>query len=291
MASCPGKRKEASVFGSGGVTPPSSRPSDVAHAVTRRDWNEMADWYDEKQGDEGDLWHRTLIDPSLLRVVGSVNGLRILDLGCGNGYLSRRFARQGAKVTGVDSSPRLIELAKARDEDNSLDINYHVADAANLGMLGDATFDLVMSNMALMDMARADLAIRESSRVLRSQGRFVASLSHPCFDTGLSSAWAIERVWSTSTIWRKVSRYREPHEDWIPWNIEPGRVVETISYHRPLSWYFHVLHGAGFAITAFEEPEPTPEFVANSLQGEWIAQIPVHCVIEAVKSSPRHIGA
>lgn len=251
--------------------------------LVRKNWDEMAAWYDEKQGDEGDLWHRTLIDPALLQVVGNVAGQRVLDLGCGNGYLARKLARQGGIVTGVDSSARLIERAKAREEKNRLGIDYHTRDAADLKMLGDNGFDIVVSNMALMDIARADLAIRESSRVLRPEGRFVASLSHPCFDTGLSSAWLIERVWATSTIWRKVGRYREPHEDWIPWKIAPGQVMETINYHRPLSWYFRILRDAGFAVTGFEEPTPTPEFIANSLQGEWIAQIPVHCVIEAMK--------
>jgi 2-polyprenyl-3-methyl-5-hydroxy-6-metoxy-1,4-benzoquinol methylase len=59
-------------------------------------WDQMTDWWDENIGDEGDLWHRTLIDPPLLDLVGEVSGLHLLDLACGNGYLSRRFARQGA---------------------------------------------------------------------------------------------------------------------------------------------------------------------------------------------------
>ena len=45
-------------------------------------WNQMADWWDEKLGDEGDLWHRTLIDPPLLQLVGDVKGVRLLDLAC-----------------------------------------------------------------------------------------------------------------------------------------------------------------------------------------------------------------
>ena len=51
-------------------------------------WDQMAYWWDEKQGDEGDLWHRALIDPPLLRLAGEVRGLHVLDLACGNGYLT-----------------------------------------------------------------------------------------------------------------------------------------------------------------------------------------------------------
>ena len=46
-------------------------------------WEDISDWYDKKQGDEGDLWHRALIDPMLIRLVGSVEGKDMLDLGCG----------------------------------------------------------------------------------------------------------------------------------------------------------------------------------------------------------------
>jgi hypothetical protein len=62
----------------------------------------MAAWYDDKQGDGGDLWHRALIDPALLQVLGSVSGERVLDFACGNGYLARRVwgaARSPACVT------------------------------------------------------------------------------------------------------------------------------------------------------------------------------------------------
>ena len=78
-------------------------------------WQQMTDWWDEKLGDEGDLWHRALIDPPLLRLAGEVKGLRVLDLACGNGYLSRRFARQGASVTGVDAKATLIDRNRAGD--------------------------------------------------------------------------------------------------------------------------------------------------------------------------------
>jgi ubiquinone/menaquinone biosynthesis C-methylase UbiE len=155
-------------------------------------WDEMADWWDKQLGDEGDLWHRTLIDPPLLRLVGEVSGMRVLDLACGNGYLSRRFARQGAVVTGVDANAPIIERARAREAQESLGISYHVSDAARLEVLEDGSFDLVVSNMALMDIENAAGAIQEVSRVLRPKGRFVASLSHPCFDKVNTSGWDIE---------------------------------------------------------------------------------------------------
>ena len=247
-------------------------------------WDEMASWWDEKQGDEGDLWHRALIDPPLMRLVGEVRGLHILDLACGNGYLSRRFARQGARVTAVDTNLPLIELVSKREEQAPLGISYYVSDAAHLNMLEDDTIDLAICNMALMDIENAEGAMQEVSRVLKTRGRFVASIAHPCFDKVNSSGWDIEYIYPTTTVWRKMSRYREIAVGDLPWRKVPDKVVITPSYHRPLSWYFRILRAAGMVVAAFEEPEPTEELLlANEIQAPWIAEIPVHCVIEAWK--------
>ena len=251
--------------------------------MTTFGWDQMTDWWDKQLGDEGDLWHRTLIDPPLLHLVGEVKGIRLLDLACGNGYLSRRFARQGAIVTAVDANVPLIERDRAREAQEPLGITYHVADAANLHMLEDGTFDLVVCNMALMDIENAIRAIQEVARVLVPKGRFVASLSHPCFDIVNTSGWQIENIYPNTTIWRKVSHYREIAVADLPWKRIHGEMVYTHAYHRPLSWYFRTLRASGLVVAALEEPEPTEEFLANSPQGTWIAEIPLHCVIEAWK--------
>ena len=243
-------------------------------------WEAMAAWYDDKQGDRGDLWHRALIDPALLQVLGSVSGQRVLDLACGNGYIARRLAGLRARVIGVDASAPIIERARAREAQAPLGIVYHVGDASHLDMLADRSVDVVVCNMALMDIADAAAAIREVARVLEPPGRFVASLSHPCFDVPNASAWLVERMNFTTTVWRKVSRYREVFQAWYPWS-GPVEGWQTPAHHRPLAWYVRALRAAGFVITAFEEPFPTEEFLAEASSGAWIAEIPLHCVFEA----------
>jgi ubiquinone/menaquinone biosynthesis C-methylase UbiE len=247
-------------------------------------WEELAAWYDERQGDDGDLWHRTLIDPALFRVLGPVDGEAILDLACGNGYISRRLAREGSRVTAVDLSAPMIERARQREERQPLGITYHLGDAARLDMLSDASFDTVVCNMALMDIPDAQAAVNEAARVLRPHGRFVVSLEHPCFTPVNASAWDVEVVNYTVTVWRKVRRYRELFDDWVPWRLASDTFQRTRSYHRPLSWYFSALRAAGLAVVALEEPEPTDEFLASeSPQASWIAEVPLHCVIDARK--------
>jgi len=255
----------------------------MEHSMSAGSWERMAEWYDAKQGDTGDLWHRTLIDPTFLRVVGDVRGLRVLDLGCGNGYLSRRFSRGGATVVAIDASAPIVERARARESQEPLGIEYRVADAARLEFLRDASVDLVACNMALMDMEDAGAAIGEVGRVLRRGGRFVASLSHPCFDQGPSSTWLIERLFRSTKVWRKIEKYREPFADEVPWQIAPSQIVTTTGYHRPLSWYARALRDASLLIQSLEEPSPSQAFVEGSSEGTYIAQIPVHIVIEALK--------
>jgi ubiquinone/menaquinone biosynthesis C-methylase UbiE len=250
-------------------------------------WEGLAAWYDERMGDRGDLWHRALIDPPLLRLVGPVEGLRVLDLACGNGYLARRFARQGAQVVGVDASAPVLARARAREQRDRQGVTYHVADAAHLDVLEADSFDLVVCNMALMDIADAEGALRECGRLLRPRGALVASVIHPCFEVPGASAWVVERMDFRTTVWRKVRRYREVFADRIPWRTGSEEEFRyTPAFHRPLSWYFRALKAAGFVVTDFEEAAPTPEFRENSPQGDWIAEIPVHFVVRALQLVP-----
>src|SRR5436189_6334872 len=102
--------------------------------------------------------------------------------------------------------------------------------------------------MALMDIEDADGAIGEVGRVLHTSGRFVASLSHPCFDQGPSSTWMIERLFRATKVWRKIERYRETCADEIPWEIAAGQIVTTTGNQPPRVCYGPVPSDAGLLI-------------------------------------------
>jgi len=247
-------------------------------------WSEIARWYDKKIGEEGDLWHRYLIDPGLLELVGDVRGLSVLDLACGNGYLARRFAREGARrVVAVDASVPVIRLARAREARDPRGVRYEVRNAARLTRITSASFDLVVSNMAIMDIADAESAIREIARVTRLGGRFVFSISHPCFDTNERSLWVVERVMFENVVWRKVRGYRVEGEQLGIWRPGSKKYWATRSYHRTLSTYSRFLSDAGFAITRLGEPSPEEPMLRESPQGEWIREIPLHLIVEAIR--------
>jgi ubiquinone/menaquinone biosynthesis C-methylase UbiE len=251
-------------------------------------WDEIAGWRDARMGEEGDLWHRALIDPTLLSVIGPVRGRRVLDLGCGNGYLSRRFARAGAEVVAIDASPATLRFARRRERASPLGIRFEVRDASHLDAFADASFDLVVANMSLMDIRDAEGAVREVARVLHPNGRFVFSINHPCFDIDTQSMWSVEHELYEQMIWRKVRSYREEKEVDVPWRISESETRFTKSFHRTLATYSMYLREAGMAIVRLEEPSPLPELIEKSEQGRMIAEIPLHLVVEAVsRTTPR----
>jgi len=255
--------------------------------MSRGGWDELAAWRDYRMGEEGDLWHRAIIDPTFLRVIGPVRGLSILDLACGNGYLTRRWARRGAaRVVGVDRSEPTLAGARRRERDDPTGAEFLRRDSTHLAGLADASFDLVAANMALMDIRELDGTLREVARVLRPQGRLVFSIGHPCFDLDDRSEWLVERgrgprAFWRETVWRKIRGYREERTLRVPWDVADGEIRWTTSYHRTLTTYSAALAAAGFAITRLEEPQPTPEAVRGSPQGKYLLEIPLHLVVEA----------
>jgi 2-polyprenyl-3-methyl-5-hydroxy-6-metoxy-1,4-benzoquinol methylase len=119
----------------------------------RSRWDDNARFWDEQMGASGNDFHLSVVRPSVERLLGRVEGRRILEIACGNGLFARRLAELGADVAATDTSTAMLE--RARDHP-SKGIEYRLLDAAQpdqLAALASGRFDAVVCNMALMDMA------------------------------------------------------------------------------------------------------------------------------------------
>jgi SAM-dependent methyltransferase len=210
-------------------------------------YDEIGDFYVDRVGMEAG-------DPSaaaVLGMMGDVRGTRALDLACGPGRIARELARRGATVVGADVSEVLLGMALAAEASEPLGIAYRLEDVTSTAALDGQRFDAVACNHALADIDDLDGAVATVARVLRTGGRFVFSILHPCFPGWDETA---------PSSWPRAGGYRA--EGW--WLADnPGFRGKVGSNHRMLSTYVNTLARHGLAIEELAEPESTPDVLAR----------------------------
>ena len=111
---------------------------------------------------------------ALIQALGITRGLKVLDLGCGDGTTAVPAARLGADVTGVDIAKNLVEAANKRAKQEGLmNCRFQEGDACNLHELKDRSFDLAVSIFGAMFAPKPFDVAREMARVVRPGGRIV----------------------------------------------------------------------------------------------------------------------
>lgn len=144
-------------------------------------WDSFAVSYDAREGDTGDEFRQRLYDPAVESMIGDVVGATVLDAGCGNGYWAKKLVGLGAaKVIGVDSSEKLIDIARKRTE--GLPVELHVADLSEDLPLESESCDLAVANMVLDYVDNLDKFISEAHRVLKPNGKIVIGIQNPYYN-------------------------------------------------------------------------------------------------------------
>jgi SAM-dependent methyltransferase len=181
----------------------------------------------------------------LLDLLGSPSGLRVLDLACGHGRVTREIARRGGTVLGVDLSRALLAKAEAAERAEPLGIRYLHADAATPHWLHGERFDAVVCGFGLSDIDDLDGAAASVALALRPGGAFVFSIPHPCFpgSPGVSGAWPTGGSYRDEGFWRadgQLSTLRR----------------QVGANHRMLSTYLNTLRHHGLRLDELTEPAP-----------------------------------
>ena len=222
-----------------------------------RIWDANADFWNERMG-EGNVFHKQLIEPSQLRLLGPVAGERVLDVACGNGQFARKLAELGATVVAIDAAEGMVRNARALGTPRPGGIEYHVVDATDepaLLALGERGFDAAVCTMAIMDIASVGPLARALRRLLRPGGRLVFSVQHPCFNSPKirMTAEVEDKDGDVVTGYSiNVGRYSAAYT--AKGLAMIGQPEAQYYFHRSISTLYGVFFGEGFVMDGVEEP-------------------------------------
>jgi SAM-dependent methyltransferase len=211
--------------------------------------------------DEGELFERyrsairpgpwsanfVMEEPALLEALGDVRGLRVLDLGCGDASIGRTLLEWGCRsYLGIDASSRMVEAAR----DALLGTGGEARRATIEGFSAPpASFDLVISRMALHYVADLDTALAACRDCLAPGGRMAFTVVHPVVTSHDARASGDEQ----RTSW-VVDDYFDEGAREVDWLGE-----RVVWHHRTVEGYVAAFRRAGFRLTALSECAPRPE--------------------------------
>jgi SAM-dependent methyltransferase len=226
-------------------------------------WETHANWWIEGFTEGADAEYEEQILP--LAADELAGAMCILDIGCGDGQISRLAVRGGAaKVIGIDPTWNQLVAAKQR----AGGAEYAKAGAGALPF-PDASFDAVVACLVFEHIRDVDEAIAEVARVLQPGGRFCFFLNHPLLQTP-NSGWIDDQVLDPPEQYWRIGPYLI--EDETIEEVEKDVFIPFI--HRPLSRYLNALAGNGLLLQRMDEPAPPPGFLARAEEYSAASTIP-----------------
>ncbi|WP_123023410.1 class I SAM-dependent methyltransferase [Mycolicibacterium stellerae] len=210
-------------------------------------WDSIAGWYAELVRNSSPMheWSRDIL---LSALPANLAGLHILDVGCGEGIVTRALANRGAHAVGIDPTRLLITHAQALEESQPTGALYRDDDGLTLSTVTNDSMDGVTAGLSLNNIPDLRRAVSSIRRVLKPGGFLAFTVPHPCFDAPNSSSVTTEsgqrRVigdYLSQGFWRST---------------HPQSVRRAGNYHRLLSTYLSVVIDHGFVLQLCDEPAP-----------------------------------
>lgn len=235
-------------------------------------------------GKGGSKHHRHLAIPAALDLLDPQPGEAILDIGAGQGVLAPFIVEAGATYTGVDVSPRLLNLARQHHGNQGRFIQGDARALYELPDLPEGSFDGVIFLLSIQDMDPLHQAFESAAWALKGGGRLVILMTHPCFRVPRQSGWGWDE--GRKLRFRRVDRYLTPLP--IPMKPYPGQPSGvTITFHRPLEVYINGLSDVGLMtdrireIPTYKESRSGGRAKAENLANQ---EIPLFLGLRAIKT-------
>jgi SAM-dependent methyltransferase len=236
-----------------GVHPVRRTVSEVeTRQANRRDWDAYADEYQATHGaflgDARFVWCPEGLDEADAGVLGVVDGRDVLEIGCGAAQCARWLSLRGARAVGLDLSHRQLQHGRRLDGSTGVTVPTVCATATSLPFAA-GSFDACFSAFgALQFVEDAATVVAEVARVLRSEGRFAFSVTHPV-------RWALPDDPGTAGLVVTSSYWdRTPY---VEQDAETGE-VRYAEHHRTVGDWVRLLAAAGFVLEDLLEPEWPP---------------------------------
>ena len=205
--------------------------------------------------------------------LGPVDGLRVLDLGCGDAETGRELLNRGAvRYRGVDGSARMVEAAQRTLEGTAGETV--LCDIEDLSE-PDGSFDVVLSRMALHYVAGVGRVLRRCRACLAPRGRIVFTVVHPVITShdARTSPTAQRQNWIVDDYFLTGPR----DQQWLG--------TSTVWHHRTVEDYVSALLTAGFTLTSLRECAPRRERFDNDSEFERRRRIPLMLLLAGTRAS------
>lgn len=224
-------------------------------------WETHAQWWIREFTDGADPEYVEQIIPMAIEEAGV--GVNVLDLGCGEGQISRALKSAGVQnVIGVD--PTWNQIVTAADRGGAF------AQAGSSALpFGDQSFDTVLACLVFEHVRDIDNAMAEIARVLKPGGRFCFFLNHPLLQTP-DSGWIDDQFVDPPEQYWRIGPYLTEQERVE--EVEKGVFIPFI--HRPLSRYINALAMHGLFVERMVEPAPPKGFLDRAPEYFEAATVP-----------------
>lgn len=195
-------------------------------------------------GEHGDFGRRYVLDPVMLPRALAAKPKTMLDVGCGEGRFCRMLSAEGVSCTGADPTRALLERARELDPSG-----VYIEAPGDALPAEDASFDLVVSYLSLLDMPEISAPIAEMARVLKPSGTLLIANCNSFNTAGAETGWV--RGFGGELKHYPVDHYLDERGFWTAW-----RGIRIVNHHRPLSTYMREFLRHGLELRFFDEPAP-----------------------------------